>query len=246
VTDLPTALRAAVADPPPTSIDVDRLIATERRRRSRLVVTSAGALTLVAALATAAVVAGPGDRPLIGAAPAPRDPCALPSVPSYLPSGVADPIRRPAESHAAAAERLTAALPPLLPDGAHPRQGSGCDRIEFRWDPDQAAYQANAWVGVDDQTSIVVLVRPRDRSQKTPRCMILNGRECGRWDFWPGVVTMTDLGPADTQDRSRLTVAVHRPDDTWVGVVVIGFHDDLWTLPNWAKLGNAPGLTLYP
>ncbi|WP_281900048.1 hypothetical protein [Phytohabitans aurantiacus] len=119
VHNLTDEFRAAVDGPPPSGIDVDRLITAERRRTRRLRWAGGGA-ALSAAVAVAFLVSpnapAPVENPDVGAlAPVAAD-CPRASVGDRDRHGVPEYTRDPrlTESCADATARLTAALRPAL------------------------------------------------------------------------------------------------------------------------------------
>ncbi|MFF5231096.1 hypothetical protein [Dactylosporangium sp. NPDC000521] len=163
--DLTQAMHAATQDPPPTTIDVDRLITGERRRTRRLrAVTGIG----VAAALAAGVVAlpqylsqkpsgqSPGLAPPSAVAPTTRTPapCVTPSPTVTVPAGSGKEEIRPhplipvTESCGAAIARLgdelTALLPRLVPGATftNARDGSPLPALVTKEAGPQLGYTA--------------------------------------------------------------------------------------------------------
>jgi hypothetical protein len=118
MSQLGTAMHQATADPPPTAISVDALLAGERRRRRRVRLAVVGALVVLAAGAVPAVAAGwpavpgslsPAGPPVLSPAPGPTDADADAS--GGVPEGrMADPQMYGFTARAEAVVRAT--LPP--------------------------------------------------------------------------------------------------------------------------------------
>ncbi|MEU4777559.1 hypothetical protein [Micromonospora sp. NPDC023633] len=161
--ELAQQMRSAVASPPPTRIDVDRLIADDRQRRRHRAWTVAG--TGVAAVVAAVAVtpallvgpaAGPGGLtlPASGGSPS-ADPSLCPVV-EPEPSGPPAPQQsyetvrdRPTERPDDGVARLTLVLRPALAavvpaglsvDGTIP----GCDQVQFTYEKSHWHYYAHA------------------------------------------------------------------------------------------------------
>ncbi|MFC7546364.1 hypothetical protein [Plantactinospora sp. GCM10030261] len=194
--DLPNLLRAAATDPPPTRLDIDRLINTERRRsRTRAwTLTGTGAAALVAAvLVIPAVVAGPGAGPVGGGLPvaAPNGttsaatpngttptavaPCA-PVVPEA--SGPPGPLQsydtvqpRPTEAPDDAVVRLTLTLNETLaralPAGSRVEPVQpSCRQPQFQYDPQRREYTAVARLHRDDRVGGLIVVLQPSGTQR--------------------------------------------------------------------------------
>ncbi|MGC4788672.1 hypothetical protein ACLQ22_12675 [Micromonospora sp. DT178] len=161
--ELARQLRTAVASPPPTRIDVDRLIADDRRRRRHRVWATAG--TGVAALVAAVVLtpallvgpaAGPGGPTLPTGDGSPSTDAALCPVAEPEPSGPPAPQQsydtvrdRPTERPDAGVARLTLVLRPALaavvPAGLTVHGTiPGCDPVQFTYEKSHWHYYAHA------------------------------------------------------------------------------------------------------
>ncbi|MGK5521900.1 hypothetical protein ACSNN9_21445 [Micromonospora sp. URMC 107] len=161
--ELARQMRSAVASPPPTRIDVDRLIADDRQRRRHRawMVAGTGAAAMVAAVAVTPALlvgpaAGPGGPTLPAGGGSPSaDPSLCPVVepePSGPPAPQQsyDPVRaRPTERPDAGVARLTLVLRPALAavvpaglsiDGTIP----GCDLVQFTYEKSHWHYYAHA------------------------------------------------------------------------------------------------------
>jgi hypothetical protein len=165
-------------------------------------------------------------------------------MPSAVPTRSVDPVRPLRESHEAAVVRLNRALAALLPVGARPMAGSGCDHIEFWWSSHDSRY--NLGVLLPSGVSLAVMVEPRDRGD-VPQCVAVPDG-CRRTDEPGGSAVLSDLSKLSdlmVGDRQR-TVTVERPDDTRVLLAAIGQAGDLPTVEAMAAIGLSPELTLYP
>ncbi|SNY39113.1 hypothetical protein [Paractinoplanes atraurantiacus] len=247
--DLSAMLRGATDNPPPSSIDLDRMIRGERRRKTRRAAAVGSMLAVVTVMAGVAWVVRSPQRPAPATAtppaPAPTS-CLHPTNGIGGAARTARPVRPLPEAHDVAARRLTAALTPLLPDGAHPEPGSGCDRVEFFWNRQAAVYQATAWQGAGEkQVSTVILVRAAEPSDATPRCLGSDGPECTRTDLDGERTAMSDLNPVSEGTYQR-SVTLYRPDDTRVSVVVIGRPAVLPSVEQLTVIAGSADLTLYP
>ncbi|MFG2101689.1 hypothetical protein ACGFJ5_13900 [Micromonospora echinaurantiaca] len=177
--DLSQHLHAAVATPPPTRIDLDALIAADRRRRHRTwTMAGTGAALAVAAVAvTPALLAGPGPDPagltLPGGLSSPSagpSLCATPTPPasgSPAPLQTYDTVRaRPTERPDRAAARLTEVLRPgldtVLPAGMTVDSTlPGCDLIQFEYERSNRFYAARARLALRGQVdNLAVTVLP--------------------------------------------------------------------------------------
>ncbi|HEX5541529.1 MAG TPA: hypothetical protein VFX60_08180 [Micromonospora sp.] len=155
--DLARMMRAAVDEPPPTRIDLHRLISGEQRRRRTLTWASLGtgiAAAVAAILVVPAVLAAPGpaeDNLSFGAptstATTPGTPSPSPTLcPIPSPSGPQPPVQsygtqrfRPTEPPEQAVVRLTMELRRALRDELPPlveaegRMYSGCPHPQFEF-----------------------------------------------------------------------------------------------------------------
>jgi hypothetical protein len=255
VDDLPTLLRTASDDAPPTIIDVDAMIAAEGRRRRRTNVLStvaAATAVLVTAGLSVTLLGRPHSKaapPAAVTSPAPPSPgvnatpCTHATMPDFVPTREPfHPARGPLpETAEVASRRLTTALPALLPRGAHAKR---CDRVEFFLEPKNRAYEATAWVGSGkDEYSLAFMITPTETGT-VPRCLN-DGPSCTRTDRPDGTVAMADLVGLAT-GRPQRSVTVFRPDGTTVLLAVIGRDQVLPSAAQLTAIGRAPGLTLYP
>ena len=248
--DITALFRTATDDAPPTVIDLDALIGRERRRRSRRLVAGAGgiAVALVVAAATGVVLLTGRPAP-IAAVPAtvpapsvaPSKPCVHPTMPSFVPTRQADPVRPPSDDHVATARRLQTALVPLLPAGA--RSTAACGRMEVFWDTTELDYRAGTGLR-GGRVSLVVIIRARDRGSP-PDCLAVP-HGCTRTTAADGSLVLSDLSDLDAGGRAQRSVTVDRPDDTRILLVSIGHPSELPSVATLAAIGRAPALTLYP
>lgn len=248
--DLSALLRAASDNAPPTAIDVNGLITWDRirRRRSRSAVMAAAGGVVAVAVAASVLVNRPVTAAPMPATPVPATvtatPCAHNDMPSWVPRRTADPVRPPAETHAAALLRLNRSLAAVLPSGARPMTGTGCDHIEFWWSAHDSRYNLGAMLPGD--VSLAIMVEPRDRGD-VPQCQAVP-ENCERTDEPDGSVISADLSELsdlNVGDEQR-TVTADRSDDTRVVLAVIGRFGDLPTTETLSAIGLSPELTLYP
>ncbi|BEL04313.1 hypothetical protein Q0Z83_025040 [Actinoplanes sichuanensis] len=253
--DLPAMLREATRNPPPTRIDLDRMIDGERRRKTWRTASAGSVLAVITAIGGVAWTTHQADRatpavtasrpPVTPSTPAPS-PCTHPTDGVGAAARTPQPVRPLPETHDTAIARLTAALPHLIPPGSRPSRTSSCDRVEFWWNKQAAAYQAVAWQGDGaTEVSMVILVRAAERSDTTPHCLAATGSACTRTDLGPGEIAMSDSMPLIEGERQR-SVTVYRPDSTRVSVVVIGRPASLPTVAGLTEIARSADLTLYP
>ncbi|MET8832340.1 hypothetical protein ABZV78_00260 [Micromonospora sp. NPDC004540] len=260
--EIGSEMRAAVADPPPSRIDVDGLIRAEgRRRRQRAWVWSG---TGVAA-AVAAVVAGPA---LVAGGAAPGSALGPTGLPSTLPSpdvslcagvspkpsGPQPPLQsygtvrtRPVEAPAAGVVRLTGALREVLRirlpadlrvESAQP----GCTEPQFQYHPSYREYQAGGWLRQGRESGLFLLqIRPTARDEARPDCAHAgNPQDCTVVRHPDGTATVRSTQPAGP-GRQQLTVLVLRPD----GTSVFGITNNFRAGPDGSTItASAPLLTL--
>ncbi|WP_127501630.1 hypothetical protein [Actinoplanes solisilvae] len=245
--DLSTLLRAASDNAPPTSIDLDELITAERRRRrSRWAAVAAGAAVVVTA-GISVTLAGSSPSPTVATPPAAapttsRTPCVHPTPPDFVKDVTIVPRNGPLpETADVAAERLTAALPSLLPPGARPSPKTKCGRVEFFYEPKADEYRAAAVLG---DGSWAVMVRPA-AVDSAPACLNPADPSCTRTDLPDGAVAFSDVMDLGLS-REQRAVTVFRPDGTVVQVVAAGPPAELPAVADLTRTGTSPRLTLYP
>ncbi|WP_410819757.1 hypothetical protein [Micromonospora sp. 050-3] len=254
-------LRAAVAQAPPTRIDVDELILADRRRRQHRAWALTGSGVAVAVIAlTSTLVTGPYRDA--------REPTANtgPSLCAQLnasPSGSASPFERygtappfPSEQPADAAVRLTvalrAALSVNLPQDLTVDSGvPGCPLPELSYERTMSGYVYSATIQLSrggDRGEMVIGMNPTLGAVLGCRAGP-SDNDCSVDQYPDGSQAMsgTDVDPAGTSSRAA---TVLRPDRTTVVVKLdqpgasvdelLLTEDQLMTLARW------PGFTLYP
>jgi hypothetical protein len=270
--DLVDRMRAATADPPPTHIDIDRLIVAERHRARRLRWATSAGCVAAATAAIAFAVPGlpdskPGERPVPDGAAA--ELCA-PVVPS--PSGPQPPEQsygtvrgRPTEPVEDAVRGLTAVLDDALRrqlPAASVTGIAGCDQPQFQYHPQYKEFMASATLTDRDGSSIFVI-----RLLPTG---VDDHQECGTGDDAcerrelpdNGVAVLTDLlMPEKPRNAKQYQVTIYRPDGTTVQMIVNNFAlgdvsgdrspevtrpQPILTVDQLLAIGTTPGLTLYP
>ncbi|MEV0131197.1 hypothetical protein AB0H83_22360 [Dactylosporangium sp. NPDC050688] len=267
--DLTYAMRAATQDPPVTSIDVDQLIAGERRRSRRLRA-AAGALT-VAVLATGVALPwylsqqptdhSPGLAPPSVAAGATRSPaaCVVPSPTVTALSGNAGkepelrplvPVTEPCGSAIARlSDELTALLPRLVPGAmfTNARDGSPLPALVQKEGGPQVGYTA----GFNLQGG-VMSVRVEATTETPEQFRVFAQEQCAQPG---GHCRSAALGGAELLIRSDVTggygidVWAVRPDGTLLLALTRatppGGPTPL-TEQQLIDLVMTPALTLYP
>ncbi|MFG2165162.1 hypothetical protein [Micromonospora chersina] len=235
--EIGSELRALVADPPPSGIDVDGLIRAEGRRRRQRTWVWGG--TGVAA-AVAVVVAAPAFV-AGGAAPGPGDgPAGLPTAfpwpevslcagVSPKPSGPQPPLQsygtvrtRPTEAPVGGVTRLTGALREALrdglPDGVRVESAQpGCPEPQFQFHPSYREYEAGGWLRRGGDKGLLLLqLRPTAQDQTPPSCEhAVNPQDCTVVHHPDGTATVRSTLRGEPGEQ-QLTVLVLRPDGTAV------------------------------
>lgn len=241
--DVSTRMRAAVAEPPPTLIDLDRLIAGERRRSRTITWTTAG--TGVAAAVAAIVVApglltgsGPGGAALPMGAPSSGSSAAGPAPTlcaplSPSPTGPQPPLQshdtvraRPTEAVARAVPRLTAslreALRETLPASARVESPQdGCVDPQFQFHPSYREYEVAARVTEGKESGFLIVRIMPTPAMPTPRpgdgCHVSDDpRDCERIGFPDGTVATASTMDVGSDGLRQISVLVRRPDGTAV------------------------------
>jgi hypothetical protein len=258
--ELSDLLRNAASDPPPTSIDMERLIAGERvsavRRRW---LAGGGAMVLVVAVTVGVTVAA---RPL-GDASGPTVPSADPCAP-YLTfpagPGTAAPTDTPAEPAPTEPEdvalvRLSAALrdalAATLPDAQFVDPFSPCEPLRFRSGVvDSFRYYAVAGVtDADGFGGIEVMVgdQPTNPAGSWPEHTTLDDGTTVGWSAVEG----TRHG-ADVRQHQ---VLIERLDGTAIMLIASNYRPPNYeitrqvppaTVEQLIAIGTEPDLTLYP
>jgi hypothetical protein len=242
--DLTQAMYEATDTPPPTAIDVDRLIAGEQRRTRGLRL--AGVAAVVTVLAFGATMM----PRYFGESLAPPG-TALPSL-SALPSGVhsmsttppcavtageGDPPLHPvtetceratARLTAAIGERLRAELGDDWPAPRFVRTAAAAVGYLVSWDynPDGHPFHLNVWI----------VASPKDKAE-------WDGLKCGtgcRQETVDGMPVLISAGPSASAFRADGTEVFVGVDSEEAG------HAPLITEEQVIRLATAPELTLYP
>jgi hypothetical protein len=264
---LSETLRAAAADPPPTGIDLDRLIAGERRRRR--VTTGAAGLVVLAVAGVAALTlrapAGHGVGGLPSASTGTLGDCVavLPRPSATARGETAKPTatttatpRMPTEPEHSAVVRLSAALDARLPavmpgftftDVVHPT----CEGIQFEPDVYPARYYANLQArdgaGIGTVVVMVHYVQFVDMSAYQHHETRPDGTIVG----WMADTVVPEMG-----GLHGAQVSVLRPDGTFLTLLsqnIVDAKSDTFTrrtapatVEQLIAIGTDPGLTLYP
>ncbi|SCE67869.1 hypothetical protein GA0074695_0248 [Micromonospora viridifaciens] len=241
--DVVSELRAAVASPPPTRIDVDRLIATDRRRRRvrAWTLSGTGAAVAVAALLLApAVLRGPAAQP--------EGFSLAPAAPGSVPGGTAEPpcapvtprasgepapqqsyptVRAtPTETPAAAVDRLTGVLRGALRDVVPPDLTiraalPGCTDPQFQYQPSYREYVAGGrLVRGAEEAFLHVELRPTG-ADEAPDCgtLVPDREHCTRTELADGGVLLASAVPYGVDGVVQLSAILVRPDGTTVRVI---------------------------
>jgi hypothetical protein len=263
--ELTDLLREAAADPPPTNIDVDALLAGHRGGAARRRWLAGGGAALLAVAATVGVVmlvrapGGTGQPAPLSPSPTPT-PCApyvtLPPAPTTPAGSAAPDPAGPGEPVAVAVPRLSAvlreALAAALPDAEFVDPFSPCEPVRFRADVfDLARYYAVAEVSdADGAGGIEVMIG--DRPITPP-------------DIYPDHVTLDDgtvvgsLVTEGTRDGDHVrqnNVSIVRPDGTAITLIATNVLRGNYavatrptapaTVDQLTEIGTTPGLTLTP
>lgn len=238
--DLTRMMRAAVEAPPPTHIDLDRLIVGEQRRRRNLTWASLGtgvAAAVAAILVVPAVLATPrpgGDSLSFGTptAPVPGITSPIPTLCAPLspsPTGPQPPVQshdtvraRPTEPVDQAVPRLTQALDEALratlPSGVSVAAlVDGCTGPQFQWHPSYREYETSARVTRgDDAHFLLVRVMPQPAGEDG-HCQGAP-TDCTRTELPDGTV-VTVVTTAEADGGKQHSVLVCRPDGTAVFLI---------------------------
>ncbi|MEV1070794.1 hypothetical protein [Micromonospora parva] len=261
--ELHDQLRAAVAQAPPTRIDVDELILADRRRRQHRAWALTGSGVAVAVIAlTSTLVTGPYRDS--------REPTANtgPSLCAGLnasPGGPVSPFERygsappfPSEQPAAAAVRLTVALRDALSVNL-PRELTvdsgvpGCPLPQLSYERTVRGYVYSVTVKLSqggDRGDLAVGLSPSLGAVAGCRVPMHSTKDCSTDQLPDGtqVALGTEVDPA--AGTSRRSAKVLRPDGTAVGVSLVqpGASLDamLLTEDQLVTIGRWPGFTLYP
>ncbi|RKN48233.1 hypothetical protein D7223_09375 [Micromonospora endolithica] len=230
-------MRAAVATPPPTRIDVEELISGDARRRRHRAWTFAGtgvAAAVAAVLVTPAILAGEGNGPGPSAVGPPRSVSTATAAPGLCtgvtpkPTGPEPPLQshdtvrdRPTEPPTTAAARLSAVLGAVLeaelPDDIVVESVQpSCSRPQFQYHPRYRHYEAVGDLQRGTSSGwFMVTVDASPASDEASCAYAPDERTCEVLDQPDGsvaVVSSTPLGEGVVQ----ATVSVFRPDGTVV------------------------------
>ncbi|MER7330849.1 MULTISPECIES: hypothetical protein [unclassified Micromonospora] len=240
--ELSQQMRAAVAAPPPTRIEVDRLIADDRQRRRRLAWAMAGTGTaaVVAAVAVApALLAGPATAPdgfilppaAAGSTDASLCPIAEPSTSGPpAPQQSYDTVReRSTERPDAGVARLTQALRPALAavvpaglrvDGTIP----GCDRVQFVYEKSHWNYYAYVRLVRGGQVdNLTVMLMPTAADAPRGCAAASHPAACTSSRLPDGSTLATSVSTPGDEGAERRWVLVERTDGTSVTVTTDNF-----------------------
>lgn len=271
--DLSDQMRAATAEPPPTGIDLDRLIGGERRRSRLVRVAGVGLVGAVAVAVGVGVVpalrgghpvprfGGPGGGPGTGAGAATYG--TVGCGPNTLVITGPNPAQQsptarkwPTEPVDSAVPRLSAVLraelarlvpDAVLADALH----VGCPEVRFHFHPRYLEYEAAVKIADGDGYSTLhVTIAPGD--VETYNCDTV-GQTCQKFTLPDGSRAM-----AQQPTENQTNAAVARDDGT---VVFLALNNavtkgplpgertrpqPILTTDQLYSLGMAAGLTLYP
>lgn len=267
--DVAERMRAATAEPPPTSIDLDRLVSDElqRVRRLRWATSAGGVAAAVAAVVFAAtMLPGQGGEPESPGLPA-VDLCA-PLMPS--PSGPPPPEQsygtvrpRPTEPVGDAVRRLSAALDDALLTQLPsmritPVAEPDCERPQFQYHPQYKEFSAGATLTDSKGSGWFYLTLSPTADDSQPACVSTPDHgTCEDRSLPDGGTARVETFPVNGGTQHQ--VEIHHPDGTTVRLVANNLHYDspetrpkvtrpepVLTVDQLIALGSAPELTLYP
>ncbi|MFC0507380.1 hypothetical protein [Micromonospora costi] len=241
--DISGQLRAAVADAPPTRIDVDRLIADDRQHRRHRAWTLGGsgiAAALAAVALVPALVAGPGTDgpgltlPPIDGGPGPT--ASLCAVVRPEPSGPEPPLQtygtvraRPTERPEDGVARLTAALrntlTGVLPEDVVPAgKVPECGLPQFGYHPSYREYEAIVSLSRgEERGDLTVGLRPSavDNGTSCAQAPVL--RDCEVRDLGDGSTALVSITTWPEGSGVQRWVLVRKPDGTSVNASANNF-----------------------
>ncbi|MEU4771243.1 hypothetical protein [Micromonospora sp. NPDC023644] len=242
--ELARQMRSAVASPPPTRIDVDRLITDDRQRRRHRawMVAGTGVAAVVAAVAVTPALlvgpaAGPGGLTLPAGGGSPSaDPSLCPVV-EPEPSGPPAPQQsydtvraRPTERPDAGVARLTLVLRPALAavvpaglsvDGAIP----GCDLVQFTYEKSHWHYYAHARLrGNGRVDNVTVRLVPTTADAPGGCASAPDPRTCTSSRLPDGGTLATSTVTPGKEGFEQRWAQVRRPDGTTVTVTTDNHH----------------------
>ncbi|MEU4639762.1 hypothetical protein [Micromonospora sp. NPDC023814] len=273
--ELSRQLHSAVAESPPTRIDVDRLIGDDRQRRRHRAWTLAGAGVAVVVLAlTPTLVVGSDDRPLLGVGGSPSAGssfCPNPPSDGPLPPGSEyETVRallteRPEDGVARLTGVLRAALDHHLPAGLKIEPAlPGCDQIQFRHRRSGAPYSVRVQVtngSMVEWLEVMLSLRAVDDHDGCGPATVHGS--CEERRLPDGSLLAASILPNPTHKGSeRRTVRVERTDGTTVTVSADNFPmimkikdgprslepapPPVVTMAQLTAIATTPGFTLYP
>ncbi|WP_327033328.1 hypothetical protein [Micromonospora ureilytica] len=253
-------LRAAVAQAPPTRIDVDELLMADRRRRQHRAwaLTGSGVALAVIAL-TSTLVTGPyrdAREPTANTGPslcAQLNTSAGGSERPFERYGTAPPF--PSEQPATAAVRLTVALRAALNVNL-PRELTvdsgvpGCPLPQLSYERTTTGYVYGVTVKLSQGGDLVIVVKPALGA--VPACMLpmLPMKDCSSDQLPDGTWMALDTEVDPAAGTSRRAALVLRPDGTMVSVSLVqhvaSLDELLLTEDQLVTIGRWPGFNLYP
>lgn len=241
--DLSEQFRVAVAAAPPTRIDVDQLIADDRRRRRHRTWAAAG--TGVAVVAAVAVIpallvgpaAGPAGLTLPVGGGSPSADASLCPVVEPEPSGPPAPQQsydtvrdRPTERPDAGVARLTLVLRPALSavvpaglsvDGTIP----GCDPVQFTYEKSHWHYYAHARLtGSGQVDNLTVSLIPTAADEPVGCAAAPDPRTCTSRRLPDGGTLAIGGAKPGEEGAEQRWAQVRRADGTTVTVTTDNYH----------------------
>ncbi|MFG2038654.1 hypothetical protein [Dactylosporangium sp. NPDC048998] len=264
--DLSEALHEASETPPPTAIDVDRLIAGEQRRACRLRLTGVVAAVAVVALGTVTLPRyfGESQAPPVAGAPdstaaaSPRrapSPCVTPSPTGQVIVGGGTPIHPVSEACGAAIARLSEAIGTLLArelPGLEPRNirdGGAMPPLVERDPHWAAAYVAGFDFDDGGRRSYLGLTVHANSAEPAAAAsgLACRGQEAGCSEqMVDGAIVLVHR---DRVLTDGFQINVFHPDGTAIILIARAAeegYDAPFTEAQLVKIAAAPELTLYP
>ncbi|MEV6816073.1 hypothetical protein [Micromonospora sp. NPDC051296] len=248
--ELSRQLRAAVVAPPPSRIDVDRLIEADVRRRRHRAWTLAGTATaaaVAAVLVVPSVLAGPGPAvgpagfgPPLSAQPTDSAPPLCAGV-SPKPTGPQPPIQshdtvraRPTEPPADGVARLTGVLRDTLrtalpPDVRLEPAQESCTEPQFQYHPSYREYSVDATLRRGDESGFFLLrVLPTgtDEAMGEVCSDAPDERSCEFKELPDGATALLQIHE-HIPDGRQLWALVSRADGTSVLVITNNVHNEV-------------------
>ncbi len=231
--ELSEQMRAAVVAPPPSRIDVDGLVAGERRRRRVRRMAGTGVAVVAVALAPLLLVvpgpATPSDPASSASAQSLPPPLCVDQGDPYPPSPESyDTVRpRPTEHPDDAIVRLTGVLRPTLSTQVPadiavrgvrlPRAPSDCDLVQFRYDGINQLYRAYVVLTRGEQTNyLTVTVQPTRTDLPTPCADVSAHTDCTSTRLTDGSILISMLSRVGEFGHEQRTAQLRRADGTTV------------------------------